>query len=114
MASERSALDHVFHALSDPTRRAVVARLVKGAATVKELAEPFPMALPSFLKHIDVLENSRLITCNKRGRVRICTLDREALNVAEQWFGEQSRIWQSRYTNLDGLLQNLDKKKNGS
>ena len=114
MASERTALDHVFHALADPTRRAVVARLVQGSATVKELAEPFQMALPSFLKHISVLETSRLIVCNKKGRVRTCTLDREALVAAEQWFGEQSGIWQSRYTNLNSLLENLDKKKHGN
>jgi DNA-binding transcriptional ArsR family regulator len=114
MASERGALDSVFHALADPTRRAVVARLVLGSATVKELAEPFAMALPSFLKHLDVLETAQLIVCQKQGRVRTCSLERERLIAAEQWFGEQSRIWQSRYTNLDGLLKNLEPKKNGS
>ena len=114
MASERGALDSVFHALADPTRRAVVARLVLGSATVKELAEPFPMALPSFLKHLDVLEASQLIVCQKKGRVRTCSLERDRLVAAELWFAEQSRIWQSRSANLDGLLQNLDKAKNGS
>ena len=114
MASERSALDSVFHALADPTRRAVVARLYRGPASVKELAGPFAMALPSFLKHIDVLESSRLIVCHKQGRVRTCSLDRESLVAAERWFEEQNKIWRDRYTNLEDLLQDLETKKNGS
>lgn len=72
------------------------------------------MALPSFLKHISVLEGSHLIVCQKQGRVRTCSLERETLVAAERWFAEQNKIWQSRYTNLDGLLQTLDTKKNGS
>jgi len=72
------------------------------------------MALPSFLKHISVLENAQLIICNKEGRVRTCSVNRERLAAAEHWFEDQSRVWQSRYTNLDDLLQTLDKKKNGS
>jgi len=114
MASERSSLDTVFHALADPTRRAVLGRLGQGPATVTELAKPFPMALPSFLKHITVLEQSRLITCQKKGRVRTCTLDRNSLVQAERWFGELNAVWQSRYDNLDTLLQNLDEQKNGN
>jgi DNA-binding transcriptional ArsR family regulator len=110
MASERSDLDSVFHALADPTRRAVVARLFRGPATVKELAGPFEMALPSFLKHIDVLERSRLIACQKQGRVRTCSLERTSLLAAERWFEEQNRVWQSRYENLDTLLKNLETK----
>ncbi|AJY46633.1 ArsR/SmtB family transcription factor [Martelella endophytica] len=110
MANERSELDHVFHALSDPTRRAVVARLVGGPATVKDLAEPFAMALPSFLKHISVLESAQLISCNKKGRVRTCSVDRERLVAAERWFEEQNRVWQSRYANLDNLLAKLESK----
>lgn len=72
------------------------------------------MALPSFLKHISVLESSRLIVCHKQGRVRTCSLAQDRLAAAERWFAEQSRIWHSRYTNLDRLLTNLDAKKNGS
>lgn len=66
------------------------------------------MALPSFLKHISVLEGARLIICNKEGRVRTCTVDRGRLAAAERWFEEQSKVWQSRYTNLDSLLTKLD------
>ena len=110
MASERSELDHVFHALADPTRRAVVARLIEGPATIKDLAQPFSMALPSFLKHIAVLENAQLILCNKQGRVRTCSVDRDRLSAAERWFEDQNRVWQSRYSNLDSLLTKLDPK----
>jgi DNA-binding transcriptional ArsR family regulator len=101
------ALDTVFHALSDPTRRAVVQRLSKGAATVSELAQPFDMALPSFVKHISVLERSRLITSQKRGRVRTCSLERENLMAAERWFEALRAQWASRYGNLDDLLETL-------
>lgn len=72
------------------------------------------MALPSFLKHIDVLESSRLIVCHKQGRVRTCSLDRGSLVAAERWFEEQNKIWQDRYSNLDDLLLNLETKKNDS
>lgn len=100
-------LDAVFHALSDPTRRAVLARLGTGTATISELAEPFDMALPSFMKHIDVLERSQLIVTRKQGRVRTCALDREKLIAAERWFGEQHLLWQTRYSNLDALLASI-------
>src|SRR4051812_270594 len=108
MANQPYALDPVFHALADPTRRAVIGRLGSGPATVSELAEPFKMALPSFMKHIGVLEKSRLITSRKKGRVRTCALDRESLIAAERWFGEQHLLWQSRYSNLEGLLAKLE------
>ena len=100
-------LDAVFHALADPTRRAVLGRLGTGSATISELAEPFDMALPSFMKHIGVLERSRLIVSQKSGRVRTCALDRESLIAAERWFGEQHLLWQTRYSNLDTLLANI-------
>jgi DNA-binding transcriptional ArsR family regulator len=106
------ALDTVFHALSDPTRRAVVQRLSKGAATVSELAQPFDMALPSFVKHISVLERSRLITSHKRGRVRTCSLERENLIAAERWFEQLRAQWASRYDNLDNLLSTLQGDEN--
>ena len=107
MAIQSSAVDLVFHALADPTRRAVVQRLGKGEATVSELAEPFDMALPSFLKHLGVLEKSHLIVSRKSGRVRTCALQRESLMAAERWFTEQRALWQNRYSNLDGLLAKM-------
>jgi DNA-binding transcriptional ArsR family regulator len=107
MGKHLITLDAVFHALSDPTRRAVLGRLGRGAATVSELAEPFDMALPSFMKHISVLEKSHLLVSRKKGRVRTCALDRESLIAAERWFGEQHLLWQGRYSNLDTLLASI-------
>jgi len=107
MANYSVALDAVFHALADPTRRAVIQRLGKGPASVGELAEPFDMALPSFMKHVGVLEETGLIRSKKVGRVRTCVLERRKLAAAERWFDEQRAIWESRYQNLDDLLLKL-------
>ena len=107
MANYSVALDSVFHALADPTRRAVIQRLGKGSATVSELAEPFNMALPSFMKHVRVLESSGLIVSNKTGRIRSCTLKPENLAAVEKWFYDQRELWKNRYQNLDRLLDKL-------
>ncbi len=107
MGNNYAALDSVFYALSDPTRRAVVQRLVKGPASVSELAEPFGMALPSFLKHVGVLERTGLIRSRKIGRIRTCSLERKKLVAAERWFDEQRAQWASRYEKLDKLLESM-------
>jgi DNA-binding transcriptional ArsR family regulator len=107
MANYSASLNDVFHALADPTRRSVIARLGSGSASIKELAEPFGLGLPSFLKHIKVLESSGLIASEKVGRVRTCKLKRENLTAAEKWFDEQRAGWESRYENLDNLLTAL-------
>ncbi|GHF62968.1 ArsR/SmtB family transcription factor [Seohaeicola zhoushanensis] len=97
-------LDSLFHALADPTRRAVVQRLGAGPAAVSELAEPFGMGLPSFMKHLGVLEDAGLIQSAKTGRVRTCTLNPDRLAAAERWFEEQRQLWDVRYRQLDALL----------
>jgi DNA-binding transcriptional ArsR family regulator len=107
MEHNQPALDTVFHALADPTRRAVVQRLGRGDATVSDLARPFGMALPSFMKHIRVLEGSGLIGSRKIGRVRTCTLDPARLAAVETWFADQRAVWESRYDNLDTLLDDM-------
>lgn len=107
MANLNTHLDSVFHALADPTRRAVVHRLCQGPATVSELARPFDMALPSFMKHIGVLEEAGLIGSKKIGRIRTCRLKQNKLAAAEKWFNEQRRLWESRFENLDNLLTTL-------
>ncbi len=112
MDNQSIDLDAVFRALADPTRRAVLGRLGQGTATIGELAAPFDMALPSFMKHISVLERSRLIVSRKRGRVRTCALDRDNLIAAERWFGEQHLLWQTRYSKLDSLLASIKGGKN--
>jgi DNA-binding transcriptional ArsR family regulator len=93
-------VDLVFATLADPTRRAVVERLVNGPAPVKELAEPHDMALPSFLQHIDILESRRLIRTRKIGRQRMCQLEPLALLPLEAWLDRQRRNWERRLSEL--------------
>lgn len=101
------SLDKSFHALSDPTRRSVIQRLISGPATVKELAEPFGMGLPSFLKHIRVLEESGLISSQKTGRTRTCEIKPNQLTAAEQWLSEQRSLWEGRTDRLAEYAQSL-------
>ena len=98
-------LDAAFHALADPTRRAVVSRLTQGPASVKELAAPFDMGLPSFLKHLRVLEKDGLISSNKAGRVRTCRVNTERLAAAESWLSEQRALWQARADRLADYVE---------
>ena len=105
MENRNQPLDSIFHALADPTRRAVVGRLLKGAAPVKRLSEPFGMGLPAFLKHLSVLEASGLIHTEKRGRVRTCQIDAERLATAEDWLSEQRAIWQGRTDRLAAIVE---------
>lgn len=105
MVNQQSPLDTVFHALADPTRRAVVSRLLKGAAPVKRLSEPFGMGLPAFMKHLSVLENSGLIRSEKQGRVRTCHIDAERLAAAEDWLSQQRAVWQGRTDRLAAFVE---------
>ncbi|MET0956794.1 MAG: helix-turn-helix transcriptional regulator [Cryobacterium sp.] len=104
MAQHSSTLDGVFQAVSDPTRRAVLGRLGSGPASIGELAAPFDMALPSFMKHIGYLEKSGLIRTRKTGRVRVCTLNRASFDVIETWLGEQRSIWEGRTDRLERFV----------
>jgi DNA-binding transcriptional ArsR family regulator len=108
MPKQLVELDGVFQALSDPTRRQVVERLVSGSASTSELAQPFAMALPSFTQHLGVLERAGLVTSTKTGRVRTYELAPAALEVADGWVGEQRRLWERRLDQLDDLLTRLD------
>ncbi|TIL84365.1 MAG: winged helix-turn-helix transcriptional regulator [Mesorhizobium sp.] len=100
------SLDTAFHALADSTRRAVISRLVKGPAPVKELAEPFDMGLPAFLKHLRVLEESGLIATEKSGRVRTCRIRPKHLSEAETWLSEQRALWQAGADRLATYVEN--------
>jgi DNA-binding transcriptional ArsR family regulator len=102
-----AALDLTFRALADPTRRAVIQALGRGPASVSELAKPFEMALPSFLQHLRVLEDSGLVDTRKAGRVRTCTLRPEKLAAAEHWLEGQRALWTRRLDQLDGLVLGL-------
>ena len=110
MPNQEAALDSVFRALADPTRRAVVQRLSKGPATVKELAEPFDMALPSFMQHLRVLEDSGIMASKKKGRVRTCTIKPKELGQAEDWIAKMRTVWEARFDRLEAYLDDLQAK----
>jgi DNA-binding transcriptional ArsR family regulator len=104
MAQYSTQLDGVFVALADQTRRAVIRRLGRGPASVGDLAREFPMALPSFMKHVRMLEGNGLIRTVKSGRVRTCTLNRERLALVDDWLDQQRRIWQGRTDRLERFV----------
>ena len=106
-----SELDGLFVALADPTRRAVIRRLGKGPASVGELARPFSIALPSFMKHVRTLEANGLIRTAKSGRVRTCTLDRQRLALVDDWLAEQRNIWETRTDRLEQLITRTEETK---
>lgn len=111
MANHSTQLDHVFGALSDATRRAIVMRLCEGEASVGELAKPFDMALPSLMKHIRILEGSGLVTSEKTGRVRTCSLQLEALATVEVWLAAQREIWEQRLDRMEMYVEKLKKEE---
>ena len=107
MANSVSRLDRVFRALADPTRRAVLARLARGATPVTELARPFDMALPSFVQHLGVLEACGLVRSRKAGRVRTYQLAPRGFDAAEHWMAEQRALWERRLDQLDTHLTTI-------
>src|SRR5438552_18034798 len=111
MPNQSAKLDRVFHALSDPTRRAIVRRLSRGPASVSELARPHAMAMPSLLQHLRVLEASRLIRTEKTGRVRTCRIQAAALKAAEGWMAEQRALWEGRLDRMEAYVVNLQGKE---
>jgi DNA-binding transcriptional ArsR family regulator len=102
-------LDATFTALADPTRRAIVARLAQGDATVNELAAPFDMTLPGISKHLKVLERCGLISRTRRAQFRPCHLERRALDAAMSWIEENRRIWTERFDKLDAHLRDIQR-----
>lgn len=110
MDKHSTELDAVFLAFADRTRRAVLRKLGDGPASVSDLAAPFDMALPPFMKHISTLEKAGLITTRKEGRVRTCELNPETYAAVEQWLHDERRQWASRYRKLDSLLAQLKEK----
>ena len=111
MPNQTETLDNVFHALADPTRRAVLHQLSSGDASVSELAKPHKMALPSFLQHIQVLEESGLIRSKKTGRVRTCHMEPKQLSKAERWIAQQKEIWEGRLDRMEAYLSELQGKE---
>jgi DNA-binding transcriptional ArsR family regulator len=111
MTNLQSPLDRRFHALADPTRRAILSRLALGEQSFSAVTEPFDMAKPTLLKHVAVLEESGLIATEKKGRVRICRLRPEALREAEEWLAGQVRLWETRLDQLDAYVMALHKEE---
>ena len=106
-AAVQLRLDATFAALADPTRRAIVARLAAGDATVNELAAPFNLTLPGVSKHLKVLERSGLITRRRQAQFRPCHLERHALDTAVEWIEANRRLWSERFDKLDDHLRTL-------
>jgi DNA-binding transcriptional ArsR family regulator len=102
---QAAALDRTFHALSDPTRRAMVQRLARGPASVSELAKPLSISLPAVMQHLQVLETSGIVRTEKVGRVRTCSVEPEMLSIAERWIAQRRENWEHK---LDRLADYLD------
>jgi DNA-binding transcriptional ArsR family regulator len=102
-------LSEVFSALADPTRRAILARLSDGEATVNQIAEPFPISLQAVSKHLKVLERAGLITRGKEAQWRPCRLDAGPLREVADWIASYERFWEQRYDRLGEYLQQLQK-----
>ena len=111
MTNSSADLNRLFRALADTTRRVVLERLSHGPATVSELAKAFDMALPSFLQHLDVLEECGLVESEKNGRVRTVRLTSGPLNVAEGWMASLRGLWDRRADQLDAYLSQFKNTK---
>ena len=107
MPPAQERLDATFAALADPTRRAIVARLAQGDATVNELAAPFEMTLPAISKHLKMLERSGLISRTRQAQFRPCHLERAVLDGAVEWIEEHRRVWTERFDKLDAHLRDI-------
>ena len=102
-----ATLDQVFAALSDPTRRAILARLSLGEATVNELAAPFALRQPTISKHLKVLEHAGLVTRGRNAQFRPVRLEAKALEGAAQWLGDYRRFWEDSFDRLDDYVKDL-------
>lgn len=104
-------LDATFSALADPTRRAILAKLAEGSATVNELAEPFDISLPAISRHLKVLEGANLISREIEGQKRRCHLQPETLNSATDWIEQTRAFWNERFDALESYLNKTSKIK---
>ena len=111
---QSAVTDEVFYALSNATRRSVLERLTGGPATVSELAAPFDMQLPSFVQHLSVLEQSRLVKSKKRGRVRTYEIAPKRFKVVEDWLTARRQLWEARLVQFDQYVKQLQEKESES
>ena len=108
MRGENDRLSQTFAALASSTRRAILARLAEGEATVNELAEPFNMSLPAISKHIRVLERAGLITQGQKAQYRPCSLDVTPLQEVSQWTEQYRHIWETSFDRMDAYIEQLN------
>ena len=107
MTIDDDRLNETFAALANSTRRAILARLARGEATVNELAEPFEMTLPAISKHIKVLERTGLVTRGQRAQYRPCALDAAPLEQVSTWAEQYRPVWEGRFDRMDDYLRQL-------
>jgi DNA-binding transcriptional ArsR family regulator len=105
MPRKKPAVDRVFHALGDPTRRAIMEKLSQGPISVSQLAGPLDITLAAVVQHLQVLEESGLVQTEKVGRVRTCRIEPAGLSVAEQWIGARRSVWERRLDRLGDFLR---------
>ena len=105
--TQTAVVDDVFYALSNTTRRKVLEQLFSGPATVSELAAPFDMKLPSFVQHLSVLQQSRLVKSKKRGRVRTYEIAPKRFKIVEDWLTARRRLWEARLDQFDQYVKQL-------
>ena len=111
MGKKKPNIDRIFHALGDPTRRAMMEKLSQGTMSVSRMAEPFAMSLAAVVQHLQVLEESGLVQTEKVGRVRSCRIEPAGLDVMDQWIRDRRSIWEHRLDRLGDLL--TEREKNG-
>ena len=104
MPESPEVLDRAFHALADPSRRQMLARMGQGPASVSELARPLKMTLAAVVQHVQVLESSGLVSSQKVGRVRTCSINTDTMRVAEQWLTRSRAEWEQRLDRLEAVL----------
>ena len=104
MPNRKTNVDRVFHALGDPTRRAILERVSQGPVSVSGLAKPLRITVAATVQHVQVLEKSGLVHTTKVGRVRTCRMEAKGLSVAEQWINERRSLWERRFDRLGDLL----------
>ncbi len=110
MLNKEASLDLRFHALSELARRTMIDRLARGPASVSELAVPLDMSLPAVLQHLKVLEESGLVTSEKKGRVRTCRISQDAFGETEHWLAQRRAMWEPRLDRLGVYLDEIQQK----
>jgi DNA-binding transcriptional ArsR family regulator len=104
MPARKASVDRVFHALADPTRRAILEKLSQGSVSVSHLAKPLQITIAAVVQHLQVLERSGLVRTEKHGRVRTCRIEPTGLSVAERWIADRRSLWERRLDRLGDLL----------